>query len=95
MPLNGNKSIPKSRFELICQRFDITLEELARVAEIDVTFFDLYATGEMELDELTLHKILDFSKADWFWLEHGGDVHPFMDWNRLVHDDGNHSVNLD
>jgi len=82
MPRNGNKAIPKSRFELICQRFDISLEELAQIAEIDVSLFDLYATGELQIDELTLHKILDFSKADWFWLEHGGDVPPFMAWSR-------------
>jgi len=74
------KPIPKSRFELICQRYDISLEDLAQIAEIDVSFFELYATGQLELDELTLHKIIDFSKADWFWLEHGGDVPPFMDW---------------
>ncbi|MBL7028612.1 MAG: hypothetical protein ISR88_09305 [Candidatus Marinimicrobia bacterium] len=33
--------------------------------------FEAYATGELKLDELTLHKILDYSGVDWMWLEHG------------------------
>jgi len=77
-----SRPIPKSRFELICQHMDISLRELALIADIDVSFFDLYATGELELDELTLHKIVDYSEVDWFWLEHGGNVPPFMDWPR-------------
>jgi len=33
--------------------------------------FKYYATGELKLDELTLHRILDYSGVDWMWLEHG------------------------
>lgn len=83
MPFHSKKSIPVGRFELICQHMEISLEELAKIADIDVSFFDLYATGELELDELTLHKILEFSGADWYWLEYGGNVPPFMDWPRV------------
>ena len=47
------------------------LEKLAEIAEIDVSMFECYATGELKLDELTLHRILDYSGVDWMWLEHG------------------------
>ena len=59
------------RLMKICQDNDITLEELAEIAQVEPVMFDAYATGELKLDELTLHRILDYSGADWMWLEHG------------------------
>ena len=59
------------RLKKICQDNDITLERLAEIAEVEPAMFDAYATGELKLDELTLHRILDYSGVDWMWLEHG------------------------
>lgn len=35
--------------------------------------FEYYSTGELKLDELTLHRILDYSGVDWMWLEFDKD----------------------
>jgi hypothetical protein len=59
------------RLNKICKDKGITLEKLADIAEVDVAIFECYATGELKLDELTLHRILDYSGVDWMWLEHG------------------------
>ncbi len=59
------------RLNKICQDNDITLERLAEIAEVEPAMFEAYATGELKLDELTLHRILDYSGVDWMWLEHG------------------------
>ena len=55
----------------ICEYKGITLEQLAKIAQVEPVMFEYYATGELELDELTLHRILDYSGVDWMWLEHG------------------------
>jgi len=49
------------RLSKICLDRDITLDKLAEIAEVDVPMFEAYATGEIKLDELTLHRILDYS----------------------------------
>ncbi|MBT3750104.1 MAG: hypothetical protein HOG34_14075 [Bacteroidetes bacterium] len=59
------------RLNKICQDKDITLTQLAKIAQVDASMFECYATGELKLDELTLHRILDYSEVDWMWLEHG------------------------
>ena len=59
------------RLNKICQDKSITLEDLAEIAQVEVPMLEAYATGELKLDELTLHKILDYSGVDWMWLEHG------------------------
>ncbi len=59
------------RLSKICQDKGVTIERLAEIAEVEVPMFEAYATGELKLDELTLHKILDYSGVDWMWLEHG------------------------
>jgi len=59
------------RLNKICQDKDITIERLAEIAQVEVPMFEAYATGELKLDELTLHRILDYSGDDWMWLEHG------------------------
>ena len=58
------------RLKKICKDNDITLEQLAEIAQVEVPMFEAYATGELKLDELTLHRILDYSGVDWMWLEH-------------------------
>ncbi len=57
------------RLNKICQDNDITLEQLAEIAQVEPVMFECYATGELKLDELTLHRILDYSGVDWMWLE--------------------------
>ena len=59
------------RLQKICQDNDITLEQLADMAKIEVPMFEAYATGELLLDKITLHHILDYSGDDWMWLEFG------------------------
>lgn len=59
------------RLKKICLDNDITLEQLAEIAHVEPVMFEYYATGELKLDELTLHRILDYSGVDWMWLEHG------------------------
>ena len=59
------------RLNKICKDNDITIEQLAAIAQVEVPMFEAYATGEIKLDELTLHRILDYSGVDWMWLEHG------------------------
>ncbi len=61
------------RLKKICKDNDITIEQLAEIAEVEVPMFEAYATNEIQLDELTLHRILDYSGVDWMWLEHGYD----------------------
>ena len=61
------------RLNRICEDKDITIEQLAEIAEVEVPMFECSATGELKLDELTLHRILDYSGVDWMWLEHGYD----------------------
>jgi len=61
------------RLNKICQDKGITLEELAEIAQVEPIMFEYYATGELKLDELTLHRILDYSGVDWMWLEHAYD----------------------
>ncbi len=58
------------RLNKICQDKGITLEQLAEIAQVEPVMLENYATGELELDELTLHRILDYSGVDWMWLEH-------------------------
>jgi transcriptional regulator with XRE-family HTH domain len=60
-----------NRLKMICQDKDITLEQFAEIAQVEVPMFEAYATGELKLDELTLQRILDYSGVDWMWLEHG------------------------
>ena len=60
-----------ARLKKICEDKGITLEQLAVVAQVEVPMLEAYATGELKLDELTLHRILDCSGVDWMWLEHG------------------------
>ncbi len=59
------------RLNKICQDNDITPERLAEIAEVEPAMFEAYATNEIQLEELTLHRILDYSGVDWMWLEHG------------------------
>jgi len=59
------------RLNRICEDKDITIEQLAEIAEVEVAMFECYVTGELKLDELTLHRILDYSGVDWMYLEHG------------------------
>mgnify|MGYP002639284550 CR=1 FL=1 len=59
------------RLKKICHDNEITLEQLAEIAEVEVPMLEAYSTGELKLDEVTLHKILDYSGVDWMWLEHG------------------------
>jgi transcriptional regulator with XRE-family HTH domain len=59
------------RLKKICKDNDISLEQLAEIAQVEVPMLEAYATGELDLDELTLHRILDYSGVDWMWLEHG------------------------
>jgi len=59
------------RLNKICQDKDITLKQLAEIAQVELLMFESYATGELKLDELTLHRILDYSGVDWMYLEHG------------------------
>jgi hypothetical protein len=56
---------------MICLENDITIEQLAEIAQVEAPMFEAYATGELKLDELTLHRILNYSGVDWMWLEHG------------------------
>ncbi len=59
------------RLKNICQDKGITIEQLAEIAQVEVPMFECFSTGELKLDELTLHRILDYSGVDWMWLEHG------------------------
>lgn len=59
------------RLNKICQDKDITIEQLAEIAQVEPVMFESYTTGEIKLDELTLHRILDYSGVDWLWLENG------------------------
>ncbi len=59
------------RLKKICEDKGITLEQLAEIAQLEVPMFEAYSTCELKLDELTLHRILDYSGVDWMWLEHG------------------------
>ena len=59
------------RLKKICKDKNITLEQLAERADVSLHMLEAYATGELKLDELTLHRILDYSGVDWMWLEHG------------------------
>ncbi len=62
------------RLKKICKDNDISLEQLAEIAQVEVPMFEAYATEEIKLDELTLHRLLDYSGVDWMWLEHGYDL---------------------
>ena len=59
------------RLHKICQDKEITIDQLAEIAQVEPVMFEAYAICELKLDELTLHKILDYSGVDWMWLEHG------------------------
>lgn len=60
------------RLKKICWDNDITLEQLAEIAEVEVPMFEAYATGELKLDEQTLGRIYEFDPSiDWLWLEAG------------------------
>jgi hypothetical protein len=61
------------RLEKICLDKGITIEQLAEITQVEIPMFEAYATGELKLDELTLHRVLDYSGVDWMWLEHGYD----------------------
>ena len=65
------------RLQKICEDKGITLEQLAEIADVTAPMLEAYATGELKLDEITLHKILDYSGVDWLWLEHGYDPEDF------------------
>lgn len=59
------------RLQKVCQDNDITLEQLAEIAQVNVPIFEAYATGELPLDDPTLHRIYEFDTSiDWMWLEH-------------------------
>ena len=70
----GTKQYPApgflDRLKKICEDNDITIVQLAEIAEVEPVIFEAYTTGELKLDELTLHRILDYSGVDWMWLEH-------------------------
>jgi len=59
------------RLNKICLDNSISLARLAEIAQVEPVMFEYYSTGEIKLDELTLHRILDYSGVDWMWLEHG------------------------
>ena len=59
------------RLKMICQDKGITIERLAEIAQVEVPMFEAYATSEIKLDELTLHRIIEYSGLDWMWLDHG------------------------
>jgi hypothetical protein len=61
------------RLKKICQDKGINLKQLANIAEVELVMFEYYSTGELKLDELTLHRILDYSGVDWMWLEFDKD----------------------
>jgi len=62
------------RLQKICQDNNITLEKLAEIAQVKVSMFEAFATGELPLDDPTLHRIYEFDESiDWMWLEHGYD----------------------
>lgn len=62
------------RLYTICQSNHITLEQLAEIAQVQVPMFEAYTTGELPLDDPTLHRIYEFDpRIDWMWLEHGYD----------------------
>ena len=62
------------RLQVICENNDITLEQLAEIAQVEVPMFEAFATGERPLGEVTLGRIYEFEKnIDWMWLEHGYD----------------------
>ena len=64
-----------NRLQKICQNKNITLQQLAEIAQIEVPMFEAYATGELPLDDPTLHRIYEFDpNIDWMWLEHGWDI---------------------
>ena len=60
-----------NRLHNICSDKGITLKQLAEIAQVDASMFESYATGELKLDELTLHRLLNYSGVDWMWLENG------------------------
>jgi transcriptional regulator with XRE-family HTH domain len=59
------------RLKKICEDKGLTIEQLAEIAQVEPVMFEYYASGELKLDELTLHRLLDYSGVDWMWLEHG------------------------
>ena len=59
-----------NRMNKICWDKEITLEQLAEIAQVKLAMFEAYATGELKLDELTLHRIFDYSGVGCLWLEH-------------------------
>ena len=61
------------RLKRICLDKGITIQQLAEISQVEPVMFECYASGELKLDELTLHRILDYSGVDWMWLEHGYD----------------------
>jgi len=61
------------RLNKICKDKEITIEQLAETVHATVPMLEAYATGELKLDEITLHRILDYSGVDWLWLEHDQD----------------------
>jgi len=79
------------RINKICLDKGITIEQLAEIAQVEPVMFGYFATGELKLDALTIHRIIDFSGVDWMWLEHGyesedlkviGDAEKIGGWYR-------------
>ena len=68
-----------TRIKKIFQDKGITLEALAVIAQVDCELFQYYDSGDIPLDELTLHRILDYSEVDWLWLEHGYESDPVIE----------------
>jgi hypothetical protein len=52
------------RLNKICRDKVITIEQLAEIAQVEVPMFEYFSTGELKLDEITLHRILDYSGVD-------------------------------
>ncbi len=52
------------RLKKICKDNDLTIEQLAEITQVEPVIFEAYATGELKLDELTLHRILDYTGVD-------------------------------
>lgn len=67
------------RLQKICEDNHITLKELAEIVDVTVPMLEAYSTSELKLDEITLHKILNYSGVDWMWLEHGYDSDPVVE----------------
>jgi len=72
------------RLYKICKDKGISLEQLAEIAQIEPDMFQYYALGEIQLDDITLQKILDYGEVDWLWLEHGYEIDPVVESHKKM-----------